>query len=373
MAIQAQYTSPVLFLNRDQQERKNTEYPFQAPAGALLDRSALLFPTLPSNNEGSSGTNRKRRREPATATVPAPMTNYPIDVFSLQQRPPNPSNPSTIATPTTMNNTLIDLSLLRNQQPPASTFVSTGLRLSFEDTQHPNRPNLLQQQQQQQQRQLGQRNSLLSTLMTEELAILVKQQSDEINIYLQAQAEQLQQTLAESRRRHYKALLELAEQSAAKRLREKDVEMEHAARRHAELEKRIVQLRAEAASWQAKARAEEATAAALQAQLQQTALERHLKGTGEPGCSGVADQATAEAEDAESAYVDPERREGAAVGETPGGVSTAMACRVCQRRAVSVLLLPCRHLCLCRDCVAGVEACPICLCARTACLEVFLS
>lgn len=366
MAVQAQYPSHVLFLNRNEQERKNTEYPLQAQAAGFLDQSALLFPTQPSNG-GSSNANRKRGREGAAPTAPVAAPNYPINLLSLQpqqqqqQQPPAPPTLNANATTTT---TLIDLSLLHTQQPPPGTFVSTGLRLSFEDSHHSQHPN---QQQQQHQQHQAQGSSFLSSLLTEELAAQVKQQRDEINGYLQSQAEQLRRTLAESRRRHYRALLGLAEQSAARRLQEKDAEMERATRRNAELEKRVAQLRAESVAWQAKARAEEVAAAALQAQLQQAAQERQGRGGGDPGCSGGAEQAAAE--DAESAYVDPERRE-AAAGEAPGG---AMVCRACRRRVVGLLLLPCRHLCVCRECGGGLEACPVCLCATSSCLEVFLS
>uniref|UniRef100_A0A1D1YMD1 Baculoviral IAP repeat-containing protein 4 n=1 Tax=Anthurium amnicola TaxID=1678845 RepID=A0A1D1YMD1_9ARAE len=360
MAVQAQYPSHVFFLNRNEQERKNTEYPLQPQAAGFLEQSALLFPTQPSNG-GSPNTNRKRGREEAAPTGAAALRNYPINLLSLQQQQ---SLPATAAlntnTSATLPTTLIDLSLLHNQQPPPVTIVSTGLRLSFEDNHRPQQPS-----QQQQQQQVAQGGSFLSSLITEELTAQVKQQKDEMNSFLQSQAEQLRRTVGETRRRHYRTLLGLAEQSAARRLREKDAEVERAARRNAELEKRVAQLRAESMAWQAKARAEESAAAVLQAQLQQVAQERQGRAGDHPGCSAGADQAAA-VEDAESAYVDPERREEASLGG-------AMVCRACRRRVVGLLLLPCRHLCVCRECGAGVETCPVCLCVRTACLEVFLS
>lgn len=179
----------------------------------------------------------------------------------------------------------------------------------------------------------------------------------------------MRRALAETRRAHYRALLGLAEQSAARRLREKDAEMERAARRNAELEQRVARLRAETVAWQTKARAEEAAAAVLQAQLQQAAERQNL--AGDPGCSAAGDLAGAE--DAESGYLDPERRDAGGSSSAAAAAAAARVCRACRRRAAAVLVLPCRHLCLCRECAAGAEACPVCRCARTACLEVFLS
>ena len=271
------------------------------------------------------------------------------------------------APPATFNSaatTLIDLSLLHNQNPgvaPPSAAVSTGLRLSLDE--HAS-------------------NSFLSSMLTTDLAAEIKNQKTEIDQFLQSQVlytllpdvntppfiiqwlksrkyafqtENLRRTLAETRRNHYRTLLAMAEQSAARRLREKELEMEITARRHAELEKRVAALRAETAAWQTKAKSEEAAAAALQAQLQNLV-------SGDNGSAGGGGD-FAGAEDAESCHIDPGRREVA-----------ARFCRSCRKRAAEVLVLPCRHLSLCRECVlAGAQSCPVCRCARSTFLDVFLS
>ncbi|XP_078438009.1 BOI-related E3 ubiquitin-protein ligase 1-like [Wolffia australiana] len=288
MAIQAPYPSHFLFLDRNDPEMKNPDY-------AFLEPPPLFFPSH-SSHGGSSNGNRKRGREAA-------------------------AHPAAASGPVT---TLIDLSLLHSQPtaaPPHPAAVSTGLRLSFED----------------------------SSFLSSDLAAEIKNQKSELDQLIQTQAENLRRALAQARRDQFQTLLAAAEQAAARRLREKDAEMGRAARRQAELERRVAALRAEAVAWQAKARSEEAAAAALQAQLQNLASA----GDGSGGAAG---------DDAESGYVDPDRQ---------GGDGLKL-CRACRRNTAAVLVLPCRHLCLCKDC-AGVEACPVCLCARTACLEVFLS
>lgn len=370
MAVQAQYPSSVLLLNRNVQESKNilgnNDFSLQSQPGGgggvdggFLDQSHMIF-----NNNGVGGNPRKRSREVAATQATATTTTTGVDMnsfgFSLQnhhhhhqqqQQQRHQQNQN-------QNHQLIDLSLLQNQP----NVVSTGLRLSFgeQSQQH------LQQQPQQIQQQIQQQPMLLS-LLSEDLSLQLKQQSDELNYFLQSQAEYFRRTLAEKRRRHYRALLGAAEEAVARTLREKDVEVEKAARRNAELEAQWAQLIAEAQSWRAQAQAQEAHAAALQAQIQQAnananvmgggALQQDREGAG-LSCTGGGD-----AEDSESAYVDPvsERR------------VNSLSCKVCRKRFASVVLLPCRHLCVCAECDGVVSACPLCLSLRSASVEVFLT
>ncbi|KAM6588486.1 hypothetical protein CsatA_011091 [Cannabis sativa] len=359
MAVQAQYPSNILLLNRNGQE--GHDYSLQQHQdGLFLDQTSMIF-----NNVGASNTSnnnninpRKRGREASVAT--------PINHFSLQ--PPQ----------------LIDLSQLHNQSQP--NVVSTGLRLSFGEQQqqhnqnnhnHQNHYHHHHQQQSQQLQQLNQSSSSsasasasasLLSVMAEDFASQIKQQRDEIDQFLQAQGEQLRRTLAEKRQRHYRALLSAAEESISRRLREKEAEVEKATRRNAELEARAAQLTVEAQIWQAKVRAQEATAATLQAQLQQAIMNggggggRGLVDDGGVSCAGEGG-VEGQAEDAESAYVDPDR------------VTTASgpSCKACRKRVASMVILPCRHLCLCTECDRVVQACPLCLSLRNSSVEVFLS
>ncbi|XP_061358939.1 BOI-related E3 ubiquitin-protein ligase 1-like isoform X2 [Gastrolobium bilobum] len=330
MAVQAQYPPNVLFLNRNGQE--GHEYSLQPQqGGGLLDQSHMLY-----NNNGTSTNSRKRGREGTAATAAGAPANV-INPFSLQSQPPQ----------------LIHLSQLHNNHQ--QNVVSTGLRLSFDDQQQ-QRPQLHQHHQQQQQ-QHGSPSSAFLSLLSESQ---IKQQPDEIDQFLQAQGEQLRQTLAEKRQRHYRALLSAAEEMVTRRLREKEAEVEKATRKNAELEARAAQLSVEAQMWQAKARAQEATAASLQAQLQQTIM---ASGVGEDAGVGVSCAVEGQAEDAESAYVDPERVMMAARPK----------CRGCGKRVASVVVLPCRHLCICTECDAHFRACPVCLTLKNSTVEVFLS
>lgn len=342
MAVQAQYPSNILFLNRNNQE--SNDYSLQPQPGGgvgsgFIEQSHMLF-----NNNGVGVNPRKRSREVAATTTTTTINSFNFSLQNQQQQHNQNQN---------QNHQLIDLSQLQNHQQ--SNVVSTGLRLSFGDQNHQ-----LQQQQQQQQQIQQQPNTMLS-LISEEFALQFKQQSDELSYFLHSQGEQLRRTLADKRERHYRALLGAAEEAVARRMREKEAEVEKAARRNAELEARAAQLSAEAQAWQVKARAQEAQAASLQAQLQQAmvgpsgALQQDREGSG-LGCAG-------DAEDAESAYVNP-------VSEQRVG---SPSCKMCRTRVASVVLLPCRHLCVCRECDDVVQACPLCLSIRSASVEVYLT
>lgn len=344
MAVQAQYPSNILLLNRNGQEGQ--DYSLQPQPGGYLDQSSMLL------NNGGGNNQRKRGRAAPTGT---PATTTTINQFCLQSQPQPQSTTQ-----------LIDLSQLHNhrhhQPQPNPNVVSTGLRLSFGDQQ--------QQNHHYQQQNFGTgacQSSALLSLSSEDFSIQIKQQRDEIDQFLQAQGEQLRRTLAEKRQRHYRALLGAAEESIARRLREKEMEIEKATRRNAELEARATQLSIDAQVWQAKVRTQEVTAASLQAQLQQAIINGGLaqdsrRGDDGIGCPGGVEGQT-QADDAESAYVDPDR-----VTVVPGGPS----CKACRKRMASVVLLPCRHLCVCTECDQVVPACPLCHHVRNSSVEVFL-
>ncbi|GMJ06071.1 hypothetical protein like AT1G32740 [Hibiscus trionum] len=322
MAVQAQYPSNVLLLNRSGQD----EFPLQQQGGVYVDQSHMFF----NNNTSNNNNPRKRGREAAVAP--------PINSFSLQTQP-QPTQ-------------LIDISQL--QRP---NVVSTGLRLSFGDQQQ----HLQQNQSYERQHQnLVPNSSALWSVISDDLGTQIKRQREELDQFLQAQGEALRLTLVEKRHRYYRALLGAAEESVVRRLRDKEEEVEKATRRNAELEARLAQLNVEAHVWQAKARAQEATAASLQAQLQQAIMSG--------GAAAVHDIRRGEecgegAEDAESAYVDPER---VVVASGPG-------CKACRKRLAAVVLLPCRHLCLCTECDRVAQVCPLCLSVRNSSVEAFLN
>ncbi|CAL9776601.1 unnamed protein product [Musa acuminata subsp. burmannicoides] len=339
MAVRAQHPSNVLLLNRSEPEKKEMEFPGTAPG--LLDQSLVYF----ANANGANGNPMKRAREVTGVSVASPpQQGHLINLFALEPLPASAPLPPP---------TLLSLAELQSLPRP---FTPGGLRLALEGQ---NRYQSQKQSDPLLSSSSSVSSSLLSALTAEDFAARINRHKDEIEQYLHAQGEQLRRSLAEKHQKHYRALLGAAEESAARRLREKELEVQRAQRRSTELEDRLACLRTESMAWQAKAMADQATAASLHAQLQHAASAAAAP----PSGMGGGCNETPPAEEAGSAYVDPDR------------VEPERSCRACRRRAASVVLLPCRHLCLCDACDAATaaESCPVCRSVRTGSIQVCFS
>lgn len=164
--------------------------------------------------------------------------------------------------------------------------------------------------------------------------------------------------MEEARKRHYRALIWGMEQRAAKRLREKEAELEKARFRNAELEARVQQASTERQTWLTFAEQTEAVAACLRVRLDQVLLQNAAFAQAKEGYGDT------EEDDAQS--TSPE-------GYRAAFPDTSRRCRSCRRQEASVLLLPCRHLCSCRDCEAEIVTCPVCGSDKNASLHVSTS
>ncbi|XP_009101453.2 BOI-related E3 ubiquitin-protein ligase 1 isoform X2 [Brassica rapa] len=300
MAVQTHHHHPTMFfLNRNGQEGNDFSPELQKSQ-------------LPSITTGVNNTRKRAREVIDLENMTSPMN-------------PPPSTPPQF--------------ISRRQTP---NVVSTGLRLSQGQSQNREQPSS---------------SSSSFPMINEDIAGEIKRQSDELDIFLQTQ---LRRMLAENSERHYRELLKTTEESVRRRLREKEAEIEKATRRHAELEARAMQIETESRAWQARAASKEAEATTLQARLQQAVAHGGGDTVAEPNSGSV--DGVDEAEDAESAYVDPDRLE-----------LTGPSCRICWRRSATVLALPCRHLILCKGCDGSVRVCPLCLSSKNSSVEVFFS
>ncbi|KAG6410915.1 hypothetical protein SASPL_128988 [Salvia splendens] len=164
----------------------------------------------------------------------------------------------------------------------------------------------------------------------------------EIDHYLNSLNESLRMALQEQRRRQTALLVRSYESTIQSLLKQRDDDISRAGRRNVELEECVRRMEMEKATWQRLAQESEAMAASLRKEAAE--------------------------EDAGSCCVERER-EGE---EEEEGESRKMVCRCCNSRKSWVIMLPCRHLCSCRDCDAFLDSCPVCNVAKKASLEALL-
>ena len=150
------------------------------------------------------------------------------------------------------------------------------------------------------------------------------------------------EALAEQRKRHIRLITSAAEDRAAKRLKVKDAEMKCIRDMNWELHERLRNLQIQARMWQDLAESNEAAANVLRANIQRVLNAQVVHGRGRDEASSRC------------------------WGENEVRKPVAMAsCKGCRQGEAMVLLLPCRHLCICASCATAGRACPACGCAMT--------
>ncbi|KAM3295006.1 hypothetical protein ACQJBY_037704 [Aegilops geniculata] len=196
-----------------------------------------------------------------------------------------------------------------------------------------------------------------SSVLGEVLAAHAQQQAVAVDHILHRHARKMWAALAEQRRSHLRLIVSTVEARAAKRLKAKDEEIERVRGMNWALEERFRSLYMEAQMWRDVAQSHDAAANVLRADLQRVLDAQAVRG----GAGGDGDGQ----DDAESccwgenqAPVFAEEEVGT---PAPQGVGR---CKGCGDGAAAVLLLPCRHLCVCAPCAASAQACPSCGCAK---------
>lgn len=160
------------------------------------------------------------------------------------------------------------------------------------------------------------------------------------------------------------SFLSAIEKGISRKLYEKELEIENINHKNKELLARIKQVSMEVRSWHYRAKYNESVINVLKNNLQQVMAQGVMHGKEACGESEIEDVTSR----TNVNYLGATRHTG-----DLNPLKKKMNCRACKGKEISVLMLPCRHLCLCKDCEVFIDACPICGIMKTASVEVFMS
>uniref|UniRef100_A0A1D1XQS5 Apoptosis 2 inhibitor n=1 Tax=Anthurium amnicola TaxID=1678845 RepID=A0A1D1XQS5_9ARAE len=196
------------------------------------------------------------------------------------------------------------------------------------------------------------------SFLGEDITSAIQQQQLEVDRLIAQHAEKVRRELWERRRQLSRQVAAAVEGWVQRRIRAKEEEIEKMGKLNTALEERVRSLFVENQIWRDLAQTNEAAANALRSDLEQVLAH--------------ATAATpAGADDAESCCDDNMGESDPAAAA--GGRRRRRLCRGCWAGEPSVLLLPCRHLCLCAACGPAVVACPVCRCDKNGSVNVNMS
>uniref|UniRef100_A0ACD5VA51 Uncharacterized protein n=1 Tax=Avena sativa TaxID=4498 RepID=A0ACD5VA51_AVESA len=171
--------------------------------------------------------------------------------------------------------------------------------------------------------------------------------------------------LVEQRKKHMGLIISTVEARAAKRLKAKDEEIDRIRSMNWALEDRLRNLYVEAQMWRDMAQSNEAAANVLRGDLQRALDAQAVRAGGgddveDAGSGCWGDNQVANCGDDDEGEV-----------RTPVVAPGVGRCKGCGEGAAVMMLLPCRHLCVCASCGDTARACPACGCAKngTVCVN----
>ncbi|KAL6509399.1 hypothetical protein OROGR_022709 [Orobanche gracilis] len=176
----------------------------------------------------------------------------------------------------------------------------------------------------------------------------IKSQREQMNHILLLHTDILRQALGGMLEKQHKIMHRAAEEKSAKKLKQKEIELQNKSLQNIELERKAEHYKKEAERLSTKARNLERATMSLKSCLEEANAARRYAETAQ--------------EEAESFFEDPDR-----VGPV------RLDCKVCDRQLASVMMWPCRHVCVCTRCDAATKVCPVCRLMKTTSVEVYLS
>lgn len=158
------------------------------------------------------------------------------------------------------------------------------------------------------------------------------------------QNERLRIAMQEQRKQQISVLVKKYESKTQFLLKQKEEEIAKASNRTMELQNFLKRLESESQTWQRIAKENEAMVASLNSRI-----------------GRLRESAGNAAEDAESCCENTTEKR-----------RRKMVCKCCNSRKSSVVMLPCRHLCSCKDCEVFLDSCPVCRTVKKATVEALI-
>ncbi|KAK6939615.1 hypothetical protein RJ641_029146 [Dillenia turbinata] len=190
----------------------------------------------------------------------------------------------------------------------------------------------------------------------------LRRQDLEIDRFLRVQGDRLRQVILDKVQASQLQTISALEEKVVQKLHENEAEVESINKRNVELEERMEQLAYEVGSWQERAKYNENMINALKVSLQQIyAQSRDSKeGCGDSEVDDTASCCNGHAFDFRL------------LCKENNDMKELMRCKVCRVNEVCMLLLPCKHLCLCKVCESKLNLCPLCHSSKFIGMEVYM-
>ncbi|KAK8650314.1 hypothetical protein V6N13_139959 [Hibiscus sabdariffa] len=191
-------------------------------------------------------------------------------------------------------------------------------------------------------------------------------QQQDVDRFISHHTEKVRLELEERRKRQSRMLVRAIQEGVTKKLKEKDEEIQRMGKLNWVLQERVQSLYMENQMWRDLAQTNEATANSLRTNLEQVLAhvgeERHGHVSG-GGAAALEDDAESSCGSSDQGW-----------RKVAPPVVVGRKCRKCGEKESSVLLLPCRHLCVCTMCGSTmVGTCPVCLSVTNASVHVNMS
>ncbi|KAK6155973.1 hypothetical protein DH2020_010221 [Rehmannia glutinosa] len=189
--------------------------------------------------------------------------------------------------------------------------------------------------------------SFMSLLTADEDDLRNKIQTEQIEQIILLHSENLRQALGSMLEKQQQTINRVAEERAAKKMKQKETQLEKKLAENGELERIAEHYKREAERLLRKVRHLEQATMSLRSSLEEATAARRYAETAQ--------------EEAESSFEDPDRVE-----------PVRLICKACEKQLATVMVWPCRHVCLCARCDVVTKVCPVCRSLKTTSVKVYL-